>query len=184
MSFAVADAALEVLSWRLYVYSVPLLPSAQAIATQLMGVNLGPDDETTYALEAGGFGLGSSGSGSAGGLSGGSLGAALQQESSRLGRSEPSVDEIASSFSSLDAFAQSAEGVDAIASSEGSSGAPGSLEEMLKAEQEAIAAGASDARGTGGGEAMGGGVGGGAEMMPRHEGHRDELCQYHMAGAV
>ena len=134
-----------------------------------MGVNLGPDEET-YALEVGGFGLGSSGSGSGGGLSGSSLGAALQQESSRLGRSEPSVDEIASSFSSLDAFAQSAEGVDAIASSEGSSGAPGSLEEMLKSEQDA----------GGGGEAMGGG----AEMMPRHEGHRDELCQYHMAGAI
>ena len=145
-----------------------------------MGVNLGPDEET-YALEVGGFGLGSSGSGSAGGLSGSSLGAALQQESSRLGRSEPSVDEIASSFSSLDAFAQSAEGVDAIASSEGSSGAPGSLEEMLKAEQDAITAGpAEEVAGGGGGEAMGGG----AEMMPRHDGHRDELCQYHMAGAT
>eukprot|EP01043_Picozoa_sp_COSAG02_P032686 COSAG02_NODE_2194_length_9554_cov_12.883659_13_plen_168_part_00 len=143
-----------------------------------MGVNLGPDEET-YALEVGGFGLDSS-SGSAGGLSGSSLGAALQQESSRLGRSEPSVDEIASSFSSLDAFAQSAEGVDAIASSEGSSGAPGSLEDMLKAEQDAIVVGPAEGRvADGGGEA----IGGGAEMMPRHEGHRDELCQYHMAGA-
>jgi hypothetical protein len=144
-----------------------------------MGVNLGPDEET-YALEVGGFGLGSSGSGSASGLSGSSLGAALQQESSRLGRSEPSVDEIASSYSSLDAFAQSAEGVDAIASSEGSSGAPGSLEETLKSEQDALAAGPVEGAAGGGGEAMGGG----AEMMPRHDGHRDELCQYHMAGAT
>jgi hypothetical protein len=169
--------------------------AAQAIATQLMGVSLGGDDETTYALEAGGYGLGSSGSGSGGGLSAGGLsagglsglgsagsglGAALQQESSRLGKSQPSVDELASSFASLDAFTQSAEGGDAVASSEGSSGAPGSLDEMLRAEQEAIAAAAADGGAAGGG---GGGAAADAVEMPRHEGHRDELCQYHMAGA-
>ena len=63
------------------------------------------------------------------GLSG--LGAALDAELelsgsrlsslSSLGKSTPSVDEIASSFASLDAFTSS-EGVDAFASSEGSSG--------------------------------------------------------------
>ena len=114
-----------------------------------MGVSLGGEDETTYSLESAGFDIGS-GSGGGGsrlseggwngsahssvhsagsGLSG--LGAALDAELelsgsrlsslSSLGKSTPSVDEIASSFASLDAFTSS-EGVDAFASSEGSSG--------------------------------------------------------------
>ena len=164
-----------------------------------------PDQDTTYTLKSsvGSDLFGSdkgkeSGSGDSGGLA-----AAIGASGGRPPKGpDGSLDSalVGSLHSSLGSAGE-AQSVDAIASSVGSSAGGGSLEEMLAAEAEALAAAEASgaagggaefaaAGGGGGGGAGGGGGGGGAEFSAdggeaarlAQEGHREELCQYHMAG--
>ena len=184
----------------------PALPcvSGQAIATQMLGMTVtedAPDQDTTYTLKSsvGSDLFGSdkgkeSGSGDSGGLA-----AAIGASGGRPPKGpDGSLDSalVGSLHSSLGSAGE-AQSVDAIASSVGSSAGGGSLEEMLAAEAEALAA-AEASGGAGGGAgggaefaaAGGGSAGGSGEFSAdggeaarlAQEGHREELCQYHMAG--